>query len=207
MGLLAVVTALTSAFPAGASLLPVERTFGELTVPRVRTGTLQIPRNQDSGRVRLIVGLPLPPLAASYGRSFAAQSGARKLNVSSASSRAYLARVEASQQAASSGDMAWLLARNYVMRNDGPPCNVAILSGHPTSEKEVSMPSITARVLLVAAASVLAAQARAQDAVREDNKEAVESLLAAAEAAAGRTLDPAFREEMRQRLSAWARKS
>jgi minor extracellular serine protease Vpr len=100
VGLLAVVTALASAFPAGAALLPVERTFGDRTVPRVRAGALQIPRNQASGRVRVIVGLQLAPLAASYGRSFATQGGARKLNVSSASSRAYLARIGATQQAA-----------------------------------------------------------------------------------------------------------
>lgn len=100
MGLVAVVAALASAVPAGASLLPIERTFGDLTVPRVRVGTLQIPRNQAAGRVRLIVSLPLPPLAASYGRSFAARTGARQLDVSSGTSRAYLARVEAAQRAA-----------------------------------------------------------------------------------------------------------
>jgi hypothetical protein len=58
-----------------------------------------------------------------------------------------------------------------------------------------------ARALLAVAASVLAVPAPAQDAVREDNQEAVESLLAAAEVAAGRAFDRAFREEMRLRLS------
>jgi minor extracellular serine protease Vpr len=100
VGLLAVVAALASAVPAGATFVSVERTFGDLVVPRVRSGTLTIPRNQAAGRVRVIVSLPLAPLAASYGRSFAAQTGARRLNVSSAASRAHLARIEASQRTA-----------------------------------------------------------------------------------------------------------
>jgi hypothetical protein len=86
--------------PAGASLTPIKRTFGDLTVPRVRAGTLTIPRNQAQGRVRVIVGLPLAPLAASPWRSLAAQGGARKLNVASGAARLYLARVLAAQRVA-----------------------------------------------------------------------------------------------------------
>src|SRR4029453_17209284 len=76
------VAALASTVPAGAALVPIRRTFGDLTVPRVRTGTLSIPRNQSSGRVRVIVGLQLPPLAAWHGRSLSAEGGKRKLSVS-----------------------------------------------------------------------------------------------------------------------------
>ena len=86
MGLLAVVTALASTVPADASLLPIRRTFGDLTVPRVRAGTLTIPRNQGAGRIRVIIGLPLAPLAAAQAR-LAAQSHTRKLNVATAASR------------------------------------------------------------------------------------------------------------------------
>ncbi len=89
-----------AAVPAGASLIPIKRTFGDLTVPRVRVGSLTIPRHQAQGRVRVIVGLPLAPLAASYGRAFAAQAGARKLNVADAASQRYLARVVVAQRLA-----------------------------------------------------------------------------------------------------------
>jgi minor extracellular serine protease Vpr len=94
------MTALASAVPAGASLVPIKRTFGDLTVPRVRTGTLTIPRNHADGRVRVIVGLPLAPLAAASGRSLAAQAGPRRLDLTSAASRVYLARVAAGQRVA-----------------------------------------------------------------------------------------------------------
>jgi subtilisin family serine protease len=98
VGLLLVVTALASALPAGASLTPIDRTFGDLTLPRVRAGTLSIPRNQADGRVRVIVGLQLAPLAAR--RAFAAQSTGGRLNVSSGASQRYLARIEAAQRLA-----------------------------------------------------------------------------------------------------------
>ena len=66
----------------------------------MRAGTLHIPRDQARGRVRVIVGLSPAPLAASYGKSFAALTAPRRLNLSSAASRAYLGRIEASQRAA-----------------------------------------------------------------------------------------------------------
>ena len=96
------MAALVSAFPAGASLVHIKRTFGDVTVPRVRTGKLTIPRDQASGRIRVIVGLRLPPLAAAYGRSFAASRPTRRLDVASESSRRYLARVVAAQRVAAS---------------------------------------------------------------------------------------------------------
>ncbi len=100
MGLLAVAAALASAGPAGASFVHIDRTFGELTVPRVRTGTLTVPPNQASGRIRVIVGLQIAPLAALYGRRLAGIGSTHRLDVSSLSSRLYLARVVAAQRVA-----------------------------------------------------------------------------------------------------------
>ena len=91
---------LASAGPAGASFARIDRAFGDLTVPRVRTGTLTIPRGHASGRVRVIVGLPLPALASAQGRLLSAQSGSRRLNVASSASRDYLARVATAQRVA-----------------------------------------------------------------------------------------------------------
>ena len=100
MGFLAVATALAPALPAGAALTPIKRTVGETTLPRVRAGVLHVPANQGSDRVRVIVGLRLPPLAAAYGRRFAAAEARQKLDVSTNASRRYLARVVAAQRRA-----------------------------------------------------------------------------------------------------------
>ena len=100
MGLIAVVAALASVVPAAAALQPISRSFGETTLPRVRVGTIRIPAEHASGRIRVIVGLRLPPLAASFGRTFAGANASRKLDVSSRASRGYLARVVAAQRRA-----------------------------------------------------------------------------------------------------------
>ena len=50
--------------------------------------------------MRVIVDLRLAPLAAAWGRTPAAHGGTRRLNVASASSRAYLRRIDAEQQVA-----------------------------------------------------------------------------------------------------------
>jgi minor extracellular serine protease Vpr len=100
VGLLAIVTALTSIAPAGASLLPIRRTFGDLVLPRVRAGHIVIPRGHADGRVRVIVGLPLPPLAAAYGRGLAGLGTTRKLDVTTSASRRYIASVVAEQRTA-----------------------------------------------------------------------------------------------------------
>jgi minor extracellular serine protease Vpr len=100
VGLIAVAAALASTLSAGAALTPIKRAFGDVTLPRVRTGTLTIPRDQPSGRVRVIVGLRLPPLAAWSSRTFASAGATRKLDVASPASRAYLARVVAAQRVA-----------------------------------------------------------------------------------------------------------
>jgi minor extracellular serine protease Vpr len=97
VALLAVLTALTSALPATAALQPVRRSFGETTLPRVRSGVIRVPAGHASGRVRVIVGLPMAPLAAAYGRTFAATVAHRKLDAASTASRAYLARLNAAQ--------------------------------------------------------------------------------------------------------------
>jgi len=100
VGLLAVAAALASVGTAGASSVRIDRTFGDLTIPRVRAGTLTIPRGHASGRVRVIVGLPLPALASAQGRGLSAQGGGRRLNIASPTSRRYLARVAAAQRVA-----------------------------------------------------------------------------------------------------------
>jgi minor extracellular serine protease Vpr len=98
---LTLAAALLSATTAAASLQPVRRDFGDLTVPRVRAWSGQIPAGHASGRIRVIATLHLPPLAAVYGRDTLAFGAARrKLDVRSAASRAYLARIEAAQRAA-----------------------------------------------------------------------------------------------------------
>ncbi len=100
MGLIVVLAALASAAPGGASLQAIKRSFGDRTVPRVRTGKLVIPPHHADGRVRVIVGLPLAPLAAEYGRGFSSAGTTRKLDVTTAASRRYLARVVAAQRTA-----------------------------------------------------------------------------------------------------------
>jgi subtilisin family serine protease len=87
--------ALLAATPAAAQLVPIDRDGGD----RLRAGVIHVPRGHARGRVRVIVTLRLPPLAAAFARSPAASAG-RRLNVATASSRAYLARVDAAQRMA-----------------------------------------------------------------------------------------------------------
>jgi minor extracellular serine protease Vpr len=91
--LLAFAAALVTSTAASAALQPVRRNFGELQIPRVRAGTVAIPPRHAQGRVTMIVTLDQPPLAAYFGRTLAAATGARRLDVRSAASRAYLARL------------------------------------------------------------------------------------------------------------------
>ena len=69
-------------------------------MPRLRAGTIEIPAGQANGRVRVIVDLKLAPLAAAWGRTAQASGGSRHLNVASASSRAYLQRIDQEQRVA-----------------------------------------------------------------------------------------------------------
>ena len=66
----------------------------------MRRGTLHIPAQHSRGRVRVIVRLSLPPLAAEYGLDFAVSQSARHLDVRSATSREYLQRLESQQRGA-----------------------------------------------------------------------------------------------------------
>ena len=95
----AAVAALAFGASASAGLQPIKRDFGDRSVPLFRHGTLRIPAGQADGRVRVIVGLPLAPLASAQGRPLA-RSGRNRLNVASSSSRSYLARLERAQTAA-----------------------------------------------------------------------------------------------------------
>jgi minor extracellular serine protease Vpr len=95
--LLALAAALASSAAASAALQPVRRSFGELQIPRVRAGTVAIPPRHASGRVTVLVTLDQPPLAAHFGRTLSAAAGARRLDVHSATSRAYLARLSGLQ--------------------------------------------------------------------------------------------------------------
>ena len=95
---------LLAAGPAGAALQPLQRSYGDLTAPRVRAGTLNVPAAGEDSRIRVIVTLDLPPLAAAdLPERFLAGGApgtARKLNVASRSSRAYVARIDAAQRKA-----------------------------------------------------------------------------------------------------------
>jgi minor extracellular serine protease Vpr len=98
---LVLAAALAAAAPSGAALQPIKRRFGETTLPRLRAGTVEIPAGHASGRVRVIVTLKLPPLAAAFRtRTLAGAASTQRLDVRAASSRAYLERVAAAQRAA-----------------------------------------------------------------------------------------------------------
>ena len=75
--------------------MPVQRTLSERTLPRLRAGV--IPPSRPSGRVRVIADLPLPPLAAHFGRALSIEGARRKLDVESSASRAYLRRIDEEQ--------------------------------------------------------------------------------------------------------------
>ena len=98
---LALAAALATAPLAAADLAPIRRAPGDVAFPRVRAGTVHIPRGHASGRVTVIVRLRLPPLAAAYGRRLQAATGRRKLDVRSRSARERLRRLTAAQRAAS----------------------------------------------------------------------------------------------------------
>src|SRR5213076_2194762 len=94
---LAAALILTSA--ASATLQPVRRSYGERSLPRVRAGTLKIPSASSHGRLTVLVGLRLPPLAA-YNRNLFSTASTARLNVRSSSSRSYLSRLARAQHAA-----------------------------------------------------------------------------------------------------------
>ena len=99
--LLAALMVLVTASAAAAALQPIRLPHrGETTVARVRHGVLHIPRGQARGRVTVLVGLRLPPLAQRYGAGLFAFGPRKKLDVASSSSQAYLARLASAQAVA-----------------------------------------------------------------------------------------------------------
>jgi subtilisin family serine protease len=97
---LAVLAALVGALPAAAELQPIRRDHGELTLPRVRAGTLQLPAVGARAHVTVLVRLAQPPLAARQAAAPFAVGGGRRLDVASRSSRAYVAQLAAAQRRA-----------------------------------------------------------------------------------------------------------
>jgi minor extracellular serine protease Vpr len=97
---LVISAALGFATSASAALGASAPSLGEIRAPTLRAGTIRIPPGQASGRIRVIATLPLAPLAAVHGRALAVRTGPRRLNLRSASSRAYLARLARAQSAA-----------------------------------------------------------------------------------------------------------
>jgi minor extracellular serine protease Vpr len=97
--LLACSAALLGAAPAGAQLVRIEHAG-----PRVRPGTLPT-LTRGAARVRVIVRLSLPPLAARNGDGLDlfAFGARRKLDLHSSSSRAYLRRLALRQSVAAAG--------------------------------------------------------------------------------------------------------
>jgi minor extracellular serine protease Vpr len=101
LSLVAALLVLVTAASASSALRPIRLPHrGEITLPRVRHGVLTIPRGQAQGRIRVLVGLRLPPLAQRYGRGLHAFGPRKKLDVASSSSQAYLARLAREQAAA-----------------------------------------------------------------------------------------------------------
>jgi minor extracellular serine protease Vpr len=98
--LIALIAALSATSSAAAGLQPINRTFGDHTIPRVRSGALKPPSTSGSDRVRVIVGLPQPALAEELGPGFFGSLSGSRLDVSSRASRTYLARIDSQQRAA-----------------------------------------------------------------------------------------------------------
>jgi len=101
LSLLAALLVLATSAAAAAALRPVRLPQrGEVTLPRIRHGAIRIPAGQASGRVTVVVGLRLPPLAARYGPGLQAFGPRRKLDTASSASQAYLARLARAQTVA-----------------------------------------------------------------------------------------------------------
>jgi minor extracellular serine protease Vpr len=93
--LLGCCAALVLALPAAARLMPVQRSFGERSLPRIRAGVL--PVADPSGRLRVLARLSLPPLAQRFGRGLYTSGARRKLDFASAGAHAYLRQIEDAQ--------------------------------------------------------------------------------------------------------------
>ncbi len=95
----ALAAVLLSSASAAAGLQPIRYRQGEVTVPRVRAGTISIPAGHMRGRVTVIVTLSSPPLAA-WSRSLSSRGNRTRLSTRSAAARAYLAQLSRRQDAA-----------------------------------------------------------------------------------------------------------
>ena len=89
IALLALGAALLTGGSAAAAFQPIDRRGGEVEVPRVRAGSIVVPDAHTRGRIRIILTLDQPPLAA-YSRTLSRGSSARRLNTASPASRAYV---------------------------------------------------------------------------------------------------------------------
>jgi minor extracellular serine protease Vpr len=98
--LAAVVAALACATAASSALQPLRRGHqGELAASKLKAPP-RIPAQHANGRIRVIVRLGMPPLAAAFSEGLAVGGGARKLDVTSSASRRYLSRLASMQKEA-----------------------------------------------------------------------------------------------------------
>jgi len=95
--LVAVVSALVGSASASASFIQLRRHFGDVTIPRFRHGTIQVPAAAQRGRVQVVATLGLPPLAQAYAFAPGARFGRTQLDVATSSSKTYLAEIDAAQ--------------------------------------------------------------------------------------------------------------
>ncbi|MBA2740885.1 MAG: S8 family serine peptidase, partial [Actinobacteria bacterium] len=101
--LLCLAAVVTTAGTASGALQPVERSFADQTVPRLRQGPKVMPgaTSARAETTRVIVTLAGEPLAAAAPRSsFSTVGHRRKLNLASSFARSHLARLDAAQTAA-----------------------------------------------------------------------------------------------------------
>ena len=125
VGLLAVAAALVvrQSRPARA-LVPIQRTFGELTCPASAPARSRFRGSQRRGRVRVIVGCALAALAAApRPRASRGSARARSWTSRAAASRRYLAaarcRAARRRSAAPARDPAARIGRRYQVVLDG----------------------------------------------------------------------------------------
>jgi subtilisin family serine protease len=86
---------------ASAGLRPINRPTTEAGLPRVRAGHIVVPAGHSNDLTRVIVRLAAPPLAAwNASRTLSSATSSLRLNVHSAASRAYVAKLQKTQAAA-----------------------------------------------------------------------------------------------------------
>ena len=99
VGPVALAVALVAPATSAAALQPIERRYGEIEIPRVRAGTITVPKAHARGRITVIVTLQDPPLAA-YSRTLAGASASRRLNTQSRAAKAYVSKLLRAQRVA-----------------------------------------------------------------------------------------------------------